>query len=74
MSQVQDTPPGKIPLDHQLWLKEIRNRDLAKKTGISEQNVSRFRRGLRPSPADRKKIARALKLTEADLGWEVSSV
>jgi transcriptional regulator with XRE-family HTH domain len=57
-----------------MWLREIRNKELAEKTGLSPQAISDYRRGLKPPPERRKKIAKALKVTEADLGWEMEGV
>jgi transcriptional regulator with XRE-family HTH domain len=56
-----------------MWLREIRNTDLAEQVGTSQQEVSRYRKGLRPNEERRKKIAKVLGVSQADLGWETES-
>jgi transcriptional regulator with XRE-family HTH domain len=74
MSTAQRTPAipaGKVPLDYLMYLGEVKNSELVELLEVSASEVSRWRRGMRPSQADhRKKIARRLKVTQADLGWE----
>lgn len=53
--------------------RELTNRQLSILVGTEASTVSRWRRGLTPNAEYRKKIARKLKLTEAELkrlGWE----
>lgn len=50
----------------------ITNRELAIVTGTNESQVSRWRSGVTPNPAYRRKIIRKLKLTDEEisaLGW-----
>ena len=71
--QTPPVPPNKIPLDYFLWFWEIKSIDFAKQVGVSSQDMSRYRRGLRPTEDKRKLIARKLKVSLADLGWETET-
>jgi transcriptional regulator with XRE-family HTH domain len=68
------TPAGKVPLDFLLYMREIKNRDFAKAIGVSDQKVSLYRKGFRPTPEISKRIAKELDVTEAELGWEPARV
>lgn len=53
------------------------SRDLAVSLQTTESTVSRWRNGIKPSPLNRRRIIRKLKLTEqeiADLGWAEEAV
>lgn len=74
MNQDQDSalqvPPGKIPLDYAMYLRGTSNVELAERLGVSKSEVTRMRQGMRPNEKRRKQIARFLKVSQADLGWE----
>lgn len=63
-------PAGKVPLDYVMYMRDIKTRELAELLGVSSSEVSRMRRGMVPKAELRKKIARRLKLSQAELGWE----
>lgn len=67
VNRIQETPPGKDPLDYLMWLRGITTADLAEKTGISQASIRRFRAGSRPTKAHRKLIAAAVEQDEASL-------
>lgn len=78
MSQVQGTateiPPGKVPLDYLMYMRGIKNQELAERTKIPASEVTRMRKGMRPSEARCKAVAKFLKVSQADLGWEAANV
>jgi transcriptional regulator with XRE-family HTH domain len=64
-------PAGKVPLDYLMYMGEVKSKDLAEAAGVSLTEVSRWRRGMRPIHAEqRKKVAKFLKVTQVELGWE----
>lgn len=71
MSSGYSTPAGKVPLDYVLWLREIKTVEFAEQTGIDRRLIADYRQGKKPPPDRRRKIAKALKLSEEDLGWVV---
>lgn len=71
MNRIQATPAGRTLLDYLLWSRRISTNTFAETIGVSPSQISRFRNGLRPTDDEiRAKIAKALKATEAELGWE----
>jgi Helix-turn-helix len=78
VSTAQGTPPevpaGKVPLDFLLYMREdMSNTKLANLVGTNPQEISRMRRGMRPKLEMRKKIAEAMGVSQAYLGWEVEA-
>lgn len=67
------TPPGKIPLDYLLYMREIKGQNFAERIGVSGSRVSAFRRGLRPPLEIQERIAKELDVTREELGWEEPS-
>jgi DNA-binding Xre family transcriptional regulator len=64
-------PDGKVPLDYVMYLRKVSNRQLSQQTEIHETDISRMRRGMRPAKAEQQqKVAKALKVSLADLGWK----
>lgn len=61
-----------LTLNHLLTIRGLTGRDLARRLDTTESTVSRWRRGLEPSPAMKRRLAEVLELTDAELdalGW-----
>jgi hypothetical protein len=66
-----ETPHGKVPLDYALWVRDITSSKFAETIGVSLTTMSAYRRGMRPGPKMRAKIAGELGTTEGMLWPEV---